>query len=84
MTDNIQGHTKVALAGAGPDATMIGTLRFAKMIAELERLRAEVARVTADRDAGALDYCALMERYDAATTRAEAKGAPVEKGKLNV
>jgi len=42
MTDNIQGHTKAASAGTGPDATMIGTLHFAKMIDALGQIERAV------------------------------------------
>jgi len=41
-------------------------------------LAAEVARLTADRDAGAKDYCALMDRHDAAIVRAEAAEAELD------
>jgi len=33
--------------------------------AQVEQRDAEIAALRADRDAGARDYCALMERYDA-------------------
>jgi hypothetical protein len=43
-----------------PEAT--ANYRYAMTCAEAAD---EIARLRADRDAGAKDYCALMERYDA-------------------
>jgi hypothetical protein len=44
--------------------------RIAELEAEIVTARADalrdVQRIKADRDQGMLDYCALMERYDAA------------------
>jgi hypothetical protein len=43
----------------------IAGLEEAIVTARADALR-KVERITADRDQGMLDYCALMERYDAA------------------
>jgi hypothetical protein len=43
----------------------IAELEAANVTARADALR-KVERITADRDQGMLDYCALMERYDAA------------------
>jgi hypothetical protein len=50
--------------------TDIANARIAELEAEIVTARADalrdVQRIKADRDQGMLDYCALMERYDAA------------------
>lgn len=45
--------------------------RYSDYAAMKTRLEAEIAALRLDRDKGAKDYCALMERYDAATQRAD-------------
>jgi hypothetical protein len=50
--------------------TDIANARISELEAEIVTARADalrdVQRIKADRDQGMLDYCALMERYDAA------------------
>ena len=45
---------------------------------DLDSLSARIRELKADRGAGALDYCALMEQYDAANVRAEAAEAKLK------
>jgi hypothetical protein len=51
---------------AQEDAANIWNTRADRSLARIAELEAEVARLTVDRDKGVWDYCALMEKYDAA------------------
>jgi hypothetical protein len=58
----------------------IANARIAELEAEIVTARADalrdVQRIKADRDRGMLDYCALMERYDAAIQNPTTEEAP--------
>jgi hypothetical protein len=58
----------------------IANARIAELEAEIVTSRADalrdVQRIKADRDQGMLDYCALMERYDAAIQNPTTEEAP--------
>jgi hypothetical protein len=60
--------------------TDISNARIAELEAEIVTARADalrdVQRIKADRDQGMLDYCALMERYDAAIQNPTTEEAP--------
>jgi hypothetical protein len=60
--------------------TDIANARIAELEAEIVTARADalrdVQRIKADRDQGMLDYCALMERYDAAIENQTTEEAP--------